>query len=565
TGSGFAVNVTGKSGGTIALSGQITDNGGSGSGINLTSNTGATINLTGGVSLSTGASPAFTATGGGTVNVTGSANTLATTTGTALNVANTTIGASGLSFKSIAANGAANGIVLNTTGSRGGLTVSGNANSSVGGDSSGGTIQNTTGTGISLISTMSPSFTNMNIQSTSGSGISGTGVTNFTFKNGTINNSGTGLGVDTSNISLNAILNGSTVNVSGAVTITGNTLTNSFYHGIDIGNWAGTVSDMNISNNTFTSSTVSASANGSAIRVGEHGSASTVANVTKAELNNNTITNFPGGAGILFQTGNLTSGGPSGTYGSTGTPITMTGSSIKGASASNLMGTQAINVSVADPSPGSGGGGTGVFDIENNGSASSPLADTAGVAIACSAFGNVTVVCTINNNVIDQNSNVNGQPGIAVGGDGNGDTSKIATLTSTISNNSIKNTQGNGILATNKAASGLMKFKIQNNTVAAPLGGVRPGIRVDSGNNTAGENTSVCLNISGNTSAGSGGTQGIGLRKQGTVPTTDAFAINGMTATSSPGVESYVDGLNPAGGGTLLISATSGFSNCSLP
>jgi hypothetical protein len=38
-----------------------------------------------------------------------------------------------------------------------------------------------------------------------------------------------------------------------------------------------------------------------------------------------------------------------------------------------------------------------------------------------------------------------------------------------------------------------------------------------------------------------------------------------MSATSSPGVESYVNGLNPAGNGTLLLSATSGFSNCSLP
>ena len=43
------------------------------------------------------------------------------------------------------------------------------------------------------------------------------------------------------------------------------------------------------------------------------------------------------------------------------------------------------------------------------------------------------------------------------------------------------------------------------------------------------------------------------------------FGVNGMAATSSPGVETYVDGLNPAGNGTLLISAASGFSNCSLP
>jgi len=36
-------------------------------------------------------------------------------------------------------------------------------------------------------------------------------------------------------------------------------------------------------------------------------------------------------------------------------------------------------------------------------------------------------------------------------------------------------------------------------------------------------------------------------------------------ATSSPGIEAYVDGLNPAGNGTLLLSATSGFGSCSLP
>ena len=112
-----------------------------------------------------------------------------------------------------------------------------------------------------------------------------------------------------------------------------------------------------------------------------------------------------------------------------------------------------------------------------------------------------------------------------------------------------------------------MKVKIQNNTVAAPLTGVRPGIRVDAGNNTAGEDAAVCVNLSGNTSAGSGGTQGLGLRKQGTTPTTNDFGIHGLPggSTATPNVEAYVNGQNPAGGGTLLISATSGFSTCSLP
>ena len=72
-------------------------------------------------------------------------NTLATTTGTALNVANTTIGAEDLTFQSISSNGAANGIVLNTTGTAGNLVVTGDGDGNP--DGGGGTIQNTTGTG----------------------------------------------------------------------------------------------------------------------------------------------------------------------------------------------------------------------------------------------------------------------------------------------------------------------------------------------------------------------------------------------------------------------------------
>ncbi len=134
--------------------------------------------------------------------------------------------------------------------------------------------------------------------------------------------------------------------------------------------------------------------------------------------------------------------------------------------------------------------------------------------------------------------------------------------TTTITGNNISATDGNGILAVARDANGTLTATIQNNTVAAPLGGVRPGIRVDAGNATG--NNTVCLNLSGNTSAGNFAVpSGIGLRRQST--NTNVFGINGMAATATPGVESYVDGLNPAGGGTFLISAASGFSNCSLP
>jgi hypothetical protein len=84
--------------------------------------------------------------------------------------------------------------------------------------------------------------------------------------------------------------------------------------------------------------------------------------------------------------------------------------------------------------------------------------------------------------------------------------------------------------------------------------------------------------MSGNTTAGTVGanTAGIGLRKQGSVATTHDFGIEGMAATSSPGVEQFVGngagGKNPGSAsgvgdgsnfGVLLISAASGFSNCS--
>src|SRR5207237_9671824 len=210
----------------------------------------------------------------GSVYVTGAANTIDSTTGTAVNVANTTIGASGLNFKSISANGAANGIVLNTTGASGSLVVAGNGNASVGGDSSGGTIQSTTGHGISLNSTLSPSFTNMNIQSTGGSGIDGTNVTNFTFANGTINNSGNAVGE--ANIACNGSGPLAGNNINGTLSVTNSVLTNAFDSGIHVENDAGTISNATITGNTITSSTSTATSKGTGINVVLHGTGSGV-------------------------------------------------------------------------------------------------------------------------------------------------------------------------------------------------------------------------------------------------------------------------------------------------
>jgi hypothetical protein len=245
TAAGRSVEVTGTTGSkTIAFSGAIDDNG---LGINLATNTGTTMNFTGGLQIDTASgSTGFSATGGGTVNVTGS-NHIASTGagGTALNVANTTIGASGLTFHDISANGATNGIVLNNTGATAGLTVTGSGNATQGGDSSGGVIQNTSGDAISLTSTLNPSFTNMNIHNNAGSGIHGTTVTGFTFDNGTLSTNGDSNvgGSEEANIRFDSLLS------SGS--ITDSSISGGYAENVLVMNRNGTLDRLTITNDAF--------------------------------------------------------------------------------------------------------------------------------------------------------------------------------------------------------------------------------------------------------------------------------------------------------------------------
>ena len=169
---GHSVNVNDRSGGTVDVESTIND---TGTGITVANNTGATIAFSGKMTVSTGTNPAVSATGGGTITTSGTGSTLTTTTATALNVSSTTIGSGGLTFQSVSSNGASPGINLSSTGTLGGLTVTG-----TGSAGSGGTIQGSTGEGINLLSTTSPSFTDMVIKTNGADGINGSQVTGFT-------------------------------------------------------------------------------------------------------------------------------------------------------------------------------------------------------------------------------------------------------------------------------------------------------------------------------------------------------------------------------------------------
>jgi hypothetical protein len=148
-------------------------------GINFTgTSTGSTFNLSN-IGVTTAGGNALSdvgpgaATTGGTMNATQNntttVNTLTSTTGIALNLVNSTIGASGVTFRSISSNGASSGIVVNNTGTTGGLTITGNGGTcTTSANCTGGAIQNSTTSGVQLTSTQSPSFTRLNVTDSAG-------------------------------------------------------------------------------------------------------------------------------------------------------------------------------------------------------------------------------------------------------------------------------------------------------------------------------------------------------------------------------------------------------------
>ncbi len=158
--------------------------------VNFVGNTG-TLAIDGGLNIVTTSGAGLNATGGGIVTVTGAGNSVTSTTGTAVTISGTAIGAADVTFESVSVNGAVNGIVLSNTGAAGGFTVTGDAGGASNG--SGGTIQNTTGVGISLTGTTDVSLDQMIVQNGGDDGIRGSNVTNFTLTNAAVANNGDAL------------------------------------------------------------------------------------------------------------------------------------------------------------------------------------------------------------------------------------------------------------------------------------------------------------------------------------------------------------------------------------
>jgi hypothetical protein len=225
----------------------------------------------------------------------------------------------------------------------------------------------------------------------------------------------------------------------------------------------------------------------------------------------------------------------------------------------------------------SGNGGQGNFNISNNGTVTDRLRNIDCIAIEVQMDGPVAMTSTVTNNFINPNSAV-GCAGIAVGTDDPLDLG-AGTHTTLIANNNVMGTDGPGIFPIVRDSGSTMIARVLNNTVAAPIAtnAARAGIRVDSG--SASGDTTMCLEISGNTTAGStnSGTgttsPGINLRKQGTDPALNTFGIEGLSPspTGTPNVENWVNSQNTSApgtfgvGGTALLSAQTGFTSCTAP
>jgi methionine-rich copper-binding protein CopC len=573
-GAGNTADITGRTGGAISLSGDINDTNDAGGGITMSGNTGGSTTFSGSTkTLNTGASAAFSstgsghtitfsggglnidttsgagfsATGGGTVNVTGSVNTIDSTTGTALNVSSTNIGASGLTFEHISSNGAANGIVLNGTGSSGGLTVTGDgSNTNLGGNASGGTVANssggdgtTAGIGVYLNNTSSVSLRRMTINGTNQNfGIYGSGVNGLTLEYATVGGTnGTSTGLDEGSIIFDGL--------TGTSTFTKVAVSGSIEDNFRIRNSSGTAST------TIDSSTFTNAPNDNLI-IEPSGTSTVTAHVT-----NNT---FTGAGGDHLQTA---------TTNSATLNIVFTGNLYSGGFAGSLL--QGITIS---------GGNIGSneqvnFNISNNGTVANPLTgNVQGGAINVNeGQGGGTWQGQVSNNIIG-NAAVAGSGSTQASGIRVENHSTSGTLTAIINGNTVRqwgtgpaiNTQAGD--AGNATNTGVLNVTVTSNTATNPGSLTQHGFVANIGAG-AGTNTAAnvaCVDARTNTLDGNVANGGAGVRiRQREVST---VRIPGYTGTQydTTAVATLLQTNNPASVGPATAQTSSlgpGFTNTS--
>jgi uncharacterized repeat protein (TIGR01451 family) len=501
------VSISGKAGGTVTLGGRVN---GTGTGVYINNNASTVVTFSGGVNLNTGTSNAFDVVSNPSVavNVTGSSNYLTTTSGTALRVDNSGIGASGLTFRSITSDGGGSaGIRLSSTGTSGGLTVTGDSGSSNNG--SGGTIQNKVGNGIELFSTRNVSLGYMVVQNNKGSGIYGDSLTNFTLtRSNIISNSDT---VDGSEANLRFIT------LLGNNTIGNSTISGSPYDNIRL---------------TPTSSTGSLTISGSTI--GPNSAATGNNGITVIGTNSALVNLLIDGNTLI--TGNRASGVQTAFDTASVQNITVTNSTLN----NNNIGVDIGGTSTA----------SWRFNVTNNTLTSQATDAIFVVADSTSSGTNVNGV--ISGNTIGTGAPDTGsrdQYGIHIS------QREAANLVVLVTNNIIHNTDFEGILIRSgdiNPSSGTLSLTLTSNTVTIPddnsgFPAFPSGIQVRSR-----QGTTLCANIANNTSSGVVPGFGFYLRQSDT----SVFRLQGFNSSVATTLANNGNSGTVGSSGTINSSCT---------
>jgi hypothetical protein len=544
-GPGSTAAITGRSGGTVTLSGSLADgsdagggiaisgnsggasvfshgskviNAGSGDGVLMTNNTGHSVTFSGGgLGIAATSGKGMEAMGGGTLTVTGSGNTIDTATGRTLNVDSTNIGSDGLNFRSIgagtAAGGPVNGIRLNGTGGAGSLFVSGGGTAG-----SGGTIQKTTGDGVSLKDTTAPTLAYMAIYDSADNGIAADSVSDLAIQYddlqrngaqaeaGAVNDAGIHLG-----------------NITGTSAILVTNVSDSHNSNIDWDASSGT-GRLNVAASTIDSSGENPGEGGAGVSLTATGTASPYLNLSSAnEVNSNNQ---------------------------------------EGVRVSSDSGTPTARVENSDVKS---NGGAGV-NLTASGTAQalyrvsgSNLQGNGGRSIALNSSGTPAVDGSVSGNTI-------GTSGVA--GSGSGSAEAVFAELDDGTNGALAVT-GNTIFA--PATAGIAVFSAdQSGTEVAPIdltirdNTVGPPTTAANGHGVdvfAGGNNHVCLDIAGNDADGVGGTEhqfeDLHVKQSGT----STFSLERFTGDGADdsAVESFLLAQNPASD-TADAEHTTGFT-----
>ncbi|MBK9375500.1 MAG: putative Ig domain-containing protein [Holophagales bacterium] len=532
---GFNLNVSG--GGNKG----ITANGRSGvvvSDVNVTSAAGDAIDLANTsasfdniVVVATSGS-GFKATGGGTVTVTGSASTITTTTGTALHVANTTIGAGNLVFRSISSNGGSStGIILDTTGSGGGLKVTG-----TGSAGSGGTIANKTGTdgqtatgiGIFLNATSNVSLERMQLNGFGNFAIRGFDVAGLAMTNVVVSGTnGNSAAENEGSVVFGAEVGetgGARNGLTGTVTITSCEISGGHEDNLKIRNQSGTLTQLTMTSTTIRDNTTVSPGNNGVLFQADGTAVMNVDVVGGSFLRNRAN-------GIQV----ITNGGGTMDFSTTGG--TFTDNNIGVNAAHNSTGTFLFAI------------GNGTYSAPTKPGTASPI----NVNLASQATGAMTG--TVSGNTIT-NANSTTGPGIRVTTNGSNGTA----LTIQVEGNDVSQIGNRGIEMINRDGNSVLNATVRSNTVTLTSPLAADGIRIDAGATSGppADSGTVCADVAQNTSTTVGGVFGIRVRQR--FSTTYRLESYGGSATDMTAVQTFLSNQNNSAS-VLADFAGSGFQN----